>query len=69
MNPITLYVLHGNVISFPRVAQRFTGGSVKAFFDAHLGAGVGDVVMAATSLALLIGLARFFYQRKIFLRV
>ncbi len=69
MNPITLYVLHGNVISFPRVAQRLVGGSVKVFFDAHFAAGFGDVVQATVSLALLLLLARFFYQRKIFLRV
>ncbi len=69
MNPITLYVLHGNVISFPRVAQRLSGGSVKAFFDAHVAAGFGDVVIATVSLGLLILLARFFHQRKIFLRV
>ncbi len=69
MNPITLYVLHGNVISFPRVAQRLAGGSVKAFFDAHVAAGFGEVVIATVSLGLLILLARFFHQRKIFLRV
>ena len=69
MNPITLYVLHGNVISFPRVAQRFTGGSVKAFFDAHVTTGFGEVMIATVSLALLVLLARFFYERKIFLRV
>lgn len=69
MNPITLYVLHGNVIAFTRVAQRLVGGSVKAFFDAQLGAGTGDVVIAAVALGLVILLARFFYERKIFLRV
>ena len=69
MNPITLYVIKGNLIRFPTTAQRFVGGSVKAFFDAHVATGTGDVVIAAVSLGLVILLARFLYQRKIFLRV
>jgi len=69
MNPITLYVVRGNLIGFPRTAQRFVGGSVRAFIDAHVAAGAGDVVIATVSLGLVILLARFFYQRKIFLRV
>jgi predicted acyltransferase len=69
MNPITLYVVKGNLIRFPATAQRFVGGSVKAFFDAHLTAGAGDVVIAAVSIGLVILLARFLYERKIFLRV
>ena len=69
MNPITLYVVRGNLIGFPRTAQRFVGGSVRAFIDAHVATGAGDVVIATVSLVLVILLARFFYQRKIFLRV
>ena len=69
MNPITLYVVRGNLIGFPRTAQRFVGGSVRAFIDAHVAVGAGDVVIATVSLGLVILLARFFYQRKIFLRV
>ncbi len=69
MNPITLYVIHGNLISFGRQAQRFAGGSVKNFFDAHVAPGCGEVVLAAVALALVFWLARFLYERKIFLRV
>jgi predicted acyltransferase len=69
MNPITLYVIHGNLIQFPRQAARFTGGSVKAFFERTVATGFGDVVLAATSLALVFLLAWFLHRRRIFLRV
>jgi predicted acyltransferase len=69
MNPITLYVIHGNLVGFPRTAQRFAGGSVKAFFERNVTTGAGDVVLALVSVGLVFLLARFLYQRKIFLRV
>ncbi len=69
MNPITLYVIKGNLIMFPRQAQRFVGGSVKAFFDAHVTTGFGDVMIATVSIGLVILLAWFLHSRKIFLRV
>jgi predicted acyltransferase len=69
MNPITLYVIKGNLIRFPTTAQRFVGGSVKSFFDTHVTAGAGDVLIAAVSLSLVILLAWFLHSRKIFLRV
>jgi len=69
MNPITLYVVKGNLIGFPAQAQRFVGGSVKSFVDAHVATGAGDVLIAAVSLGLVILLAWFLHSRKIFLRV
>jgi predicted acyltransferase len=70
MNPLTLYItsclLDG--FGFERLAHRLTGGSVKNFFDTHVTAGFGDLVIATTTVALFIGFARFLYQRKIFLR-
>lgn len=69
MNPITLYVVKGNLIGFPNQAQRFVGGSVKAFFDAHVATGFGDIMISAVSLGLVILLAWFLHSRKIFLRV
>ena len=69
MNPITLYVVKGNLIGFPNQALRFVGGSVKVFFDAHVTRGFGDVMIAAVSLGLVILLAWFLHSRKIFLRV
>jgi predicted acyltransferase len=69
MNPITLYVIHGNLIQFPRQAQRFAGGSVRAFLERNVAPGVGDIVLTLVSVGLVFLLARFLYQRKIFLRV
>jgi predicted acyltransferase len=68
MNPITLYLATA-VVNFERLSGRFVGGSVKAFFDAHLAPDAGDLVLCVVALALLLALARFLYQRKIFLRV
>jgi len=69
MNPITLYVVKGNLVGFPAQAQRFVGGSVKVWFDAHIATGFGDVMLASVSLGLVILLAWFLHSRKIFLRV
>jgi predicted acyltransferase len=67
-NAITLY-LAKNMIDFRKLAARFAGGDVKNFFDSHVATGFGDLVVAAVVLALIIFLARFLYQRRIFLRV
>ena len=69
LNPITLYIVKGNLIGFPAQAQRFVGGSVKAFFEAHVATGFGDVMIATVSLGLVILLAWFLHSRKIYLRV
>ena len=67
-NAITLY-LANNIINFHRLATRFAGGDVKNFFNESLTNGVGDLVIAAVAVTLEILLARFLYQRKIFLRI
>src|SRR5262249_17259958 len=43
-NPITVY-LADNIISFRRVSTRFFGTNVKAFLDAHVTVGFGDLVL------------------------
>lgn len=68
MNPITIY-LAVNIISFPKVAERLVGGDVKLFFDTHVAAGFGQLVIAFTSLGLAILLCCFLHRKKIFLRV
>jgi hypothetical protein len=68
MNPITLY-LANNLIGFRRLAQRFVGGDVKSGLDAHLGSGAGQGLLAVVGLALMLVLARFLHQRRIFLRL
>lgn len=67
MNPITLY-LFNNVFSFRTVAERLTGGDVQAYLDSRL-TGLGNCVIALTSLALVFLFARFLYKHRIFLRV
>lgn len=70
MNPITLYLVSNFLggLGYEKMAGRLAGGTIKNFFDAHVAAGFGDLVIAATAVALFIWLARFLYQRKIFLR-
>jgi predicted acyltransferase len=68
MNPITLY-LASNVIKFRVQAQRFVGGDIKAWLDAHVGAGAGQGMIAVVGLLLMFILARFLHERRIFLRV
>jgi predicted acyltransferase len=68
MNPITLY-LATSVLNFGRVAQRFVGGDIAQFFDRLVAKGFGELVVALTTLLIIILLARFLYRRNIFLRV
>ncbi len=70
MNPITLYLASNFMggLGFEKLARRLVGGPVKHFFDTHLAAGFGDLVIAAIAVALFLWFARFLYQRKIFLR-
>ncbi|MDR3459261.1 MAG: heparan-alpha-glucosaminide N-acetyltransferase domain-containing protein [Verrucomicrobiae bacterium] len=71
MNPITLYLTSNFLggLGFEKLARRLTGGPVKAFFDAHVAAGCGELVSALVGVLLFIWFARFLYQRKIFLRL
>ena len=67
-NAITLYFLD-NIVNFEKLAARLVGGNVGNFFDSHVASGTGHLLAAGTGLVLAIVLARFFYRRKIFLRV
>ncbi len=70
MNPITLYLTSNFLggLGFEKLARRLAGGDVKDFLDAHVAEGFGDLVIAAVGVVLFLWLARFLYQRKIFLR-
>lgn len=68
MNPITLYVISG-IVGYRKLAPRLAGGDVQQWFDAHVAAGCGGVVVSLTALALMFALARFLYRREIFLRL
>jgi predicted acyltransferase len=68
MNPITLYLISG-IVGYRRLAARLAGGDVQSWFDSALGNGWGNLGIAVVGLALMLLLARFLYQRQIFLRV
>ncbi len=68
MNPITLYLL-SSVVDFTGLGSRLTGGDVQGNLSACLHPGVGELITALTGLTLVVLLARFLYQRGIFLRV
>lgn len=67
-NPLTLYILNP-IVGFQALAARLVGGDVSRFFDAWIAPGFGGLVVAVTGMALVVLLARFLYQRGIFLRV
>jgi predicted acyltransferase len=71
MNPLTLYLTSNFLggLGFEKLSRRLVGGPVNSFLDAHVAAGFGDLVIAATAVALFLWFARFLYQRKIFLRL
>jgi len=68
MNPITIYLAY-NIISFPALAARFAGGDLQQFLNAHVAAGVGNMLVAIVEVGLMFLLVRFLYARKIFLRL
>lgn len=71
MNPITLYLTSNFLggLGFHKLAVRLAGGQVKSFFDTHVAAGCGELVISLVGVLLFVGFARFLYQRKIFLRL
>ena len=67
-NAILLYFING-LVGFEPVAVRLVGGEVSDFFDNMVTDGAGLFVANLAGLALVVLLARFLYQRQIFLRV
>lgn len=68
MNAITVY-LADNLLGFRRVASRLLGTDVKAFFDAHVTNGFGDLMLSFGEIGIGLCLVWFLYRRKIFLRL
>ncbi len=68
VNPITLYLATA-VVNFHGIGERLVGGSVRAWLDATVAHGAGDLGVAVMEIAAVLVLARFLYRRKIFLRV
>ena len=63
MNPITIYLAF-HLINFGDYAKLVVGGPVQEMFGTW-----GDMVMALAVVGLSLGLVRFLYQRKLFLRL
>jgi predicted acyltransferase len=70
MNSITIYLTKNILLGgFNRPAARFVGGDIKAFFDAHVASGLGDLIIALVGLLLAFWFVRFLYRKRIFLRL
>jgi len=67
-NALTAY-LAVNLVDFRSIAARFVGGDVQTFFDAHVAAGFGGLVVAVVGLLLPILLVRFLYQERVSIRL
>jgi len=68
MNPITLF-LCANLVDFTKLASRLSGGDFQKFLSAACHPGTGELLTAIIGTILYVLLARFLYQRGIFLRV
>lgn len=70
MNAITIYLIKNFLGgTFSRLSARVLGGDVKAWLDAHVATGFGDLLVAVGGLLIAFWIVRFLYQKKIFLRV
>jgi len=70
MNAITIYLVKNFLGgSFSRLSARLVGGDIKAWFDAHVATGFGDLMISIVGLLLAFWLVKFLYARKIFLRI
>jgi predicted acyltransferase len=64
MNPITLYLIH-NLVDIDQIARRFVGGDLNKLYLGRF----GDLAVALVGMAITLAIARFLYQRNIFLRL
>ncbi|MBI3413925.1 MAG: DUF5009 domain-containing protein [Verrucomicrobia bacterium] len=68
-NSITIYLTSNVLGGFNRIAARLVGGDVKAFFEANVAKGLGDLFVALVGLGLVFWFCGFLHRRKIFLRL
>jgi predicted acyltransferase len=68
MNSITIYVVDNILGGFDKLAARFVGGDINAWFEQRL-VGSGDLLGALVEMALSFWFVYFLYRRKIFLRL
>jgi predicted acyltransferase len=67
LNPIIIYV-GGNMIEWPKIAARFTGGDLQKLLNTSVHVGVGDLLTALVSMSFSVLLAWFLHRRKLYLR-
>jgi predicted acyltransferase len=63
MNPITIYMMN-NLVDIEGIARRFVGGDLNRYFG-----NFGELAVAIVSFLITLTVARFLYQRKVFLRL
>lgn len=66
-NSLAIYLL-SNVLDFGRLSERFAGGDIAKGLNA-IWPGLGGLVLAIVGAVLCFAICRFFYRRKIFLRI
>jgi predicted acyltransferase len=66
-NPLAIY-LAANIIDLDKLSTRFAGGSILETLNG-LHAGFGSLVLALVAASFSFLIARFLYQRKIFIRL
>ncbi len=69
MNSITVYLTANIIGGFRPLARRFVGGDIRAFFEAHVAQGFGDIMISVAGLLLAFWWVYFLYRRKVFLRL
>lgn len=69
MNSITVYLTANIIGGFRPLARRFAGGDIRAFFEAHVAQGFGDIMISVAGLLLAFWWVYFLYRRKVFLRL
>jgi predicted acyltransferase len=67
LNPIVIYVA-GNMIDWPKIAARFTGGDLQKWLNAEYQPGVGELLTAFVAMSFSFLLAWFLHRRRIYLR-
>jgi len=68
LNPITIYIA-GNVIEWPKVAARITGGDLQKWLNESVHIAAGDLLTAIIAVSFSFLLAWFLHRRRIYLRV
>ena len=65
MNPITIYLVLHNIVDVDQLAKRFVGGDLSKLYLGNY----ADLAVAVVGLAITFAVARFLYERKIFIRL